>query len=79
MNEPCRNLDEGDMARWIEAKREAERARCMLDENGISPRMLDTMLAVIAEGLTTNGTDMRSLLYCAFREAQKLQIKGVSP
>lgn len=43
------------------------------DETGISSRMIDKMLGVIAEGLTTDCRNVRQLVYCAYREARKIQ------
>lgn len=60
-------------AERVESERRIYIYRRQLDENGISIAMVDTMLAVVAEGLTTGSTDLRSLLYCAYREAQKVQ------
>jgi len=41
------------------------------DENGISSDMLDRSLAIIAEGLMTGQSNLRSLIYCVIRDAIK--------
>lgn len=43
------------------------------DYCGISNDMLNIMLSTVAEGLNTGSTDMRSLLYCAYRNARERQ------
>lgn len=43
------------------------------DENGITIDMVDKLVAVIAEGLATGGENLRALLYCAYREARKIE------
>lgn len=43
------------------------------DEEGISADMINIMLSTLAEGYQTGSTDMRSLLYCAYRNARKCQ------
>ncbi len=43
------------------------------DHNGITAAMVDKMVAIMAEALSTGQTDVRAIMYCAYREAQKLQ------
>ena len=44
-----------------------------LDENGISCEMVDNMISVFTEGINTDAGSMRSLLYCVYREARKIE------
>jgi hypothetical protein len=43
------------------------------DTNGISKSMVDQMIGIFAEGFATGSTDIRSLLYCAYRDARNIQ------
>ena len=70
-----RNLDEQQCAARIESEHRAHVYLHQLDENEISRAMIDKMVSVVAEGLATGRTDLRPLLYCAYREARKLQKK----
>jgi hypothetical protein len=43
------------------------------DTNGISRSMVDKMVDTFAEGFATGSTDIRDLLYCAYRNARNIQ------
>lgn len=68
-----RKLDEKARARQISDGYTAAKLKVQQDENGISAEMLDSMVQTVAEGLHTGATDMRHLLYCAYRNARKIQ------
>lgn len=73
MSEAQRNLDESSQAKKISGERESKRLKAQKDANGISSEMMESMVQTVAEGLHTGATDMRHLLYCAFRNAQAIQ------
>ncbi len=61
------------LADRIRAHYETHRLRNTPDEHGITPVMVDKMMEVWAEGLSTGGNNIRSLFYCAYREARKME------
>lgn len=75
MSEAERNLDESATAEKIARKREVERANKIFDCNGINADMVECMVQTLAEGLHTGNEDMRSLLYCAYRNARAIEME----
>lgn len=75
MNNAERNLDESYKARKLKIKRELDEYKSIPDSNNITMRMMDCMVGIFAEGLSTGQEDIRGLLYCAYREARKLEPK----
>ena len=73
MTEAQRNLDGKARAKKIFDDHMATKLKSQKDANGISSEMIDSMVQTVAEGLHTGATDMRHLLYCAFRNARVIQ------
>lgn len=73
LNKAQRNIDETACARKITEQRAQAEYDATPDDCGISNDMLNIMLRTVAEGLRTGSNDMRSLLYCAYRNARERQ------
>jgi hypothetical protein len=78
MSEAQRNLDESARAKKIFDAHMAKVNAARKDDHGISGEMIESMVQTVAEGLHTGSTDMRSLLYCAYRNAREIQKKTES-
>lgn len=67
------DLDEADRARRIAEDTQLAKIRATPDAVGISSDMIESMVQTMAEGLHTGATDMRHLMYCAYRNAREIQ------
>lgn len=61
------------VAARMRQRREREMADLIPDLQGISRAMIDKMIEIYAEALSTGATDIRHILYCAYREARKIE------
>ncbi len=75
MDFPCYSPEERESAKAKQMQEQRERIRLwnIRDESGISRAMVDKMIAIWAESLNTGGDNIRDLMYCAYREARKIE------